>query len=1737
MDNSFLHPNVYYYNEKGEMIKLILNYNINIDDNIDTIKKKIVDSIDINNITTEEIYMFVNSFKIYDIKTIYNEITQNSTIELNDMMIKQLMINFNYDDKYINAVPSNKIFTLEELSEILDFNNNQQLLTAIPLGKNKRSYNTTIDVPLLFSVNPYLNIDYLIEPLELYENYIFMNYKFVYKNDIYVCIPEYIIKYYDKKIPKMSVKFFQYYFPELFKKNITNINDYNNYKLKINKVSIDENTMTNWKIIDIFYKHYKTINSLDNYPSCKMNTVKNDCFSSDNYETNIIKFSILFKSVYNIKIPLDIIFKKINSCKEIPLIRLNPGMKQKNIIRFYYEQINENGIKKPYIIKANINRIILEMVNNDKNKNISLYIVLENDIELCMVIKNNGDIKLYSLSIKNPITIDKLKNILLEKINPIIVNINENIKMNGFVFSIFYNFKNDPNFKINYINYFIKYNIPLKNDFIFKNYENLFTSIFYIENIKNQSIYNKNGGAKMYYKRISNYKGKDNKSIFIEKLINNKNISDKKVIDDIITAVIKEFNYNNDERDRNIIRNLIQNVLNDVDINNNGFLTSFTANEKKILSINIDDVNDMDYIICIDIYLKCIIDIIENKRKIIKDEQILKKDEDIKDIPLLYPSDISKPLKKDIKNIDDYIIENIDKSNKKKYKENNIDKSLELLNIDNEELTGNEDIFDIEDFNLYGGGKNNNDEINGGGRKKKIVTSNEEENTISYDLPENEKRIIGTTLKNTNYFQDKLEKSDPTLFIKNVGNNYNSYSKCCSFSSHKQPIILTKEEKNRLEKEYPEFVKEGHIISYNSTIDLHAQNPKIPIDPDKEFWYICPRYWCILHNRPMTEKEVKEGKGDCGGIIDIDDTKIKPGKYIYEFSKRIKNGKYREHYPYLKKPSEHPYKLTMPCCRLTMTKPKITKKNTIDDNIPPPPIKKSNKIINIYKVDTQLNKETYGVLPPILEKLFNENYKNKLVVKQHMRIKPINNVFLRYGVEKTNKQQFLSIFAEIYFSVHNLKKEETKTLVQLKQILKKKLTIDIFITLFNGSLIKLFYNKNKKINIHDYNYRSSNIYKKIDFKNIKQKKLLIKIIRSYENYMDYLMDDTIDIDHTFLWDLFTIKSELLNNMQFNLVIIDITNRDITQDVDFLCPKNSSNPYYNDSLPTIFVIKKDSVYELIYNVTQESNSFKIKKWFYIDDIVSINPLLKLISKNNKCNTVYPKTYKFINPPTLNSLIDIFNENKYYNILHYVLQYNGKIIAIIVQRSSSQSSPLYVPCYPSAINQEKEDVSILFIDEVKWISFKNLINEYEILNKLLPKISIQLKFRIVEDGLVVGLLTNTDQFIQLNKPIQIEDSNTITSLPILNSNNYNNVDDELINKNINEYTEREKVVRFVYLETKFYTIFRNIVKIILTNYSNRKIILKINKIITSDTLNYIDKFNQINTILLNLKLNIKFANIDEEILLDIDMNESVNNLLNILNDNIENYDKKITFLPKNNLVTKLNNKELYYKRITDEIIRFPQIRKFILNEDTILFDTIDDEFNIDKNEFIILENDLNKYFNKLSDNIFGNKYTEYKTTSDYVMINDKKSFKGGNNNNIINMDDISILKFLFQDIQFDILKKKLLKKYKELLNLNLNIKKFLNYNDNIDIDTFINNINYKFSLFDIMTLVSIYKKPKNLIFFYKKKYICFVYDNNLPFYGLLTYNNHLFNFYKTDIINNKNIFYYNNIDDFITILSII
>ena len=99
------------------------------------------------------------------------------------------------------------------------------------------------------------------------------------------------------------------------------------------------------------------------------------------------------------------------------------------------------------------------------------------------------------------------------------------------------------------------------------------------------------------------------------------------------------------------------------------------------------------------------------------------------------------------------------------------------------------------------------------------------------------------------------------------------------------------------------------------------------------------------------------------------------------------------------------------------------------------------------------------------------------------------------------------------------------------------------------------------------------------------------------------------------------------------------------------------------------------------------------------------------------------------------------------------------------------------------------------------------------------------------------------------------------------------------------------------------------------------------------------------------------------------ETINNCFNI-----KTCDKKpfcytkddngncILKIPKNNLLYNIDNEQMYFTKMADELLRYKRIKEFILKPN-VLLSFSNKNYDIHKNEMLILNSYLNDYFDKL------------------------------------------------------------------------------------------------------------------------------------------------------------------------------
>jgi hypothetical protein len=141
------------------------------------------------------------------------------------------------------------------------------------------------------------------------------------------------------------------------------------------------------------------------------------------------------------------------------------------------------------------------------------------------------------------------------------------------------------------------------------------------------------------------------------------------------------------------------------------------------------------------------------------------------------------------------------------------------------------------------------------------------------------------------YMLSMLKRSDMALF-RSPGNEY---STDCAANTARQPVVVTREELARIDREFP-GAHTGAIVGYGSTPELAERNA-----------YICPKVWCPRSHVALNAEQFKKLGNKCP-YKDIDEQPI-----LFD-SDYFAAG--RERHAGMLDARKHPQRLCMPCCFL-----------------------------------------------------------------------------------------------------------------------------------------------------------------------------------------------------------------------------------------------------------------------------------------------------------------------------------------------------------------------------------------------------------------------------------------------------------------------------------------------------------------------------------------------------------------------------------------------------------------------------------------------------------------------------------------------------------------------------------------------------------------------------------------------------------------------------------------------------
>ena len=1675
LQDIFTEEEVEYINE-NDIKPIFLEEQIHFDDTIGAIKIKILEQFK-SQTCFEEIYLFCEKTESLNSVDIYQSLTQNKKISLTKQRLDQFLTNIVKGD--FSLPPDKEVYDYDDiLSMKID---NKEFVVDKVLGQ--KFFIVENEYP--FICNPYKvnSYDNFFErnsrkSLTTLNNHLLLNTGKIKNNNIYVCLArEVLFSNQQNDIDqKTTIKI---YYPFLFSKNIFSLEDIEEKSIELidgNSKLLTEKNKDYFDTIDMFYEV-----EMYQKPGKELN-----------YLSRGIKYiRIVIKPEFTIKIPLETIFKIVHATENNPLIKYNPSSRQENIYRLYTDKISTDGRKIPYLPKAVIFRL---MKTIGKTKTVSVFIENDKEMNSSSIIcefDENGYITISS-EFNTIINESEIDDYFKQKINPIIEEIKNFLEQNGYKIKTF-NSLYDDNIEVRQITY--ETQIKINKRFNLDTYKSCLSTIFINESSEYKS------GIYLRFKRVSNF----NKVTSQEAFILEKQEQGYRGIE-IVDALLENFP---DDLNREDALQLVRKIANEIQVergvrkseikikDNPGFKTVINLNEKtNVLTIVIENINDIYYLSTIPIYLDTMVRLTQDKNstnypvveinrlcslkgkdanrvEFIKIDDIISSSEtsyEDQELPIISEEEEVEYSKADTNantenafdlffgdeeeeeeeeleggagsdsdsessiesEPDDIIIPPIPNSlsssssleelpsleNQESEEEEFLEEKLPSLENQEEE----ESQESLENKEEESSSSEEEEEEESVIPPKPIVNPKpikpivppkkgkllvEESESESESDEEEEEEIMDRNIDNMSlkkkepYFQTKIEKLDPVLILKEDTKEYNSYSRVCSSTTRRQPVILTDEELEKINKEHKGFLRDEDIIKYGS-------------DPKKQFNYICPRYWCLKNDTivdPNDLKEVigKDGKKElvhptCGKVLPRDAKKVKPGYYIYEFYQPKKGDSKR--FPGFQT-NKHPKGFCLPCC--------FDKYNTVGriqaKEQCTKPDASSKKDANVGQEDYIMGPEKFpliqgrwGYLPVQLQHFLKEVNADCQVSKTNTNIKPNHPCLIRHGVEVNDKQSFIACISDAIFFAEP--RTKIKTIKEMKKRIIDSLTIDEFIKYQNGNLVTDFYDPNKAANIDIDNYADTKLLKKMNMNNEADRAFYKKVVSAFENFILFLQDDDAIIDHTYLWDIISTPNKYIFMEGINLIIFELPNDDITSNVQIICPSNHySNTFYDSSKFTLFLIKDENFYEPIYLYTDLNGKINIGKKFKENNPKLIKPIKNLIENVIKpffditCKPFdsMPDIYKAKKPLILNELSEKLNKYKY-TIVKLVMNFNGKIIGVIARSPELTSG--FVPCYPSAVNYDiNQDTDYVLMNNVDlWSSYDETVDFLMTLyNRSLKRkktfgvIPCKPEFKVFEDEMVVGILTETNQFIQISEPIAQIDIQTIYDAdikPFKNKNYIVNKDakpivnsDVILSTSTSVDEEREDYIKRIKMETSFYNIFRNTIRILLNDYEHVEVREMIESEIDNGFVIYSQKLKTITRLLKNdlVGKKVLFNGNDNYYKIIQDVSTCiVKNDDTCLNSQglcaVSDDGKCSLIIPKLNLITHKENEPVYYGRIADEFIRYSRIKSFMFQPQFFLsFGNIN--YNLRENEIIMIQSSLTQeYFENLVPTVI-NSYAKY------------------------------------------------------------------------------------------------------------------------------------------------------------------
>lgn len=1310
-------------------------------------------------------------------------------------------------------------------------------------------------------------------------------------NNIYLCYYRYVIEF----VGKLE-KFVELYYPFLSDRQDLDVSKFESF----------------YRSVDMFYDVYQNR--------------KKDL----NYILPLFGFKQLdFVVRRDMKIPLQSIFNISRSTEKIPLIKFNTMKSAGNVFRLYSKDVSIDGRKIPLLPFS-----LITKVNSYIQKTPSVcFFIRKEEYHFLFQLMENGSIRIYII-FANFMEETRAIECIQESIRDVFEPLAGFFKKTRIEPPIIENL-GDVEFNS------LEYQTKLRERiFDISDIKSCISKIFIIESVTPTMI-------SLRYKRVSSFNVQSSKEAFI---INNEKQGTKQK--NIISGLMENY-----EMTRPDAMEFYQSFIyqlkardkvkrKEYAITNPGILINIEIKKvQNTIVISSNEVTDVKMIYPLFI----IIDSIVRIKKEIDTNYPVQNINSLCSVQIQEPvilEEVIQPVEENMEFLPE--VEKVEKEVEKVEKE---DAEFELTDAKRKNILRFLDSDSDSESDSEG----------------QIGGSNEQTRRALLENVDHVEGLIGSPLNN--YFKKRMESYDKNLFVNDKPDgNYKGYSSTCQSNVRRQPVILNEKELGNINTSHPNFLKRKDVLEYTT-------------NEGENLYYICPRYWCLLDDSVMTQEEVDSGQ--CGKVIPHDSNTIPEGHYVYEFfhpKEHNSRENYIKHGPAI---SSNKHKKTcLPCCfkkwdtprqieQINDCKDKGFKLSSPTENVKASvkvkqarvEVKERRKVTDVIIRSPEkfpLDEFSWGYIPTSVELFFGEFNIDCQVSRSNTDLKPNQTCILRHGIENSKNKSFIACISDIknmYNHNGKIQNERDHSVENMIEDMVSGLTLDLFITLQNGSLIETFSKQQKEIDFEKYN--TSKIYEKLfpqgPVEGSEEYVFFIVICTAYENYLEFLMDEDSYIDYTYTWDLISKPNETIFKNGVNLIIFDLIDNDNTNKIELVCPTNHySGEFYDVNKKCVIILKSDNFFEPLY-MYKSMSQYRSEATAYFDTkrnstlSQKFKDVLTKIVKHRleTCKplpSLHSDVYTFQPPILLSRLINILKLLKC-EILNQVVNLKSKVIGLSVNYGGLGG---FIPCFPSSIipYSETYPYNYIFVSDFRWNTYENTISFLKMISEKEKSLNCGIYMQVVEEEHVVGFLTQTNQFVQIEPPINITEMDE--TIETMNSYNYNDVDKEIAQKD--EDAERIEYVKKIKMESECERIF-------FSHY-----IFLLNEPEQKETLNRIIE-RTIGKEELEIKL--KEIKIDFVDFTDDTMEE-------LRKCFIEGCEMKF---PKSNLIDGSDNEVKYYKKLTDYLTRYQSIIQNIDNPNSFLI------FNpakliIHPDELYIMQHLLTKeYFENLDSLKARDTYNDY------------------------------------------------------------------------------------------------------------------------------------------------------------------